>query len=306
MSNRCSTLVLCLVLVAVGLPLAAQTYTFQAFSYPYFPNVNTMPMGINNRGAVVGLINYTGAPPCSSGNNRGFKRRADGVFEKPIDDPNLTSGGTCYLSANGINQSGEISGSYYDNNRKGYSGFLINNGVFSSYLIPGSTVTSISGINGNGDFVGTSNVAPYAFVNMNGVVSHFKYPGASSTTPVGISADGTIVGYFGIHGHHQAFLRGSAGQFAPLKVPGAHSSYAYGVNNEAHQIVGVYYDGVRNRGFVYDYTTGVYTTVEYPDPNIQATVITGVNSQGVIVGWAAVNDAQGHRLPYFGFIGTPQ
>ena len=104
--------------------------------------------------------------------------------------------------------------------------------------------------------------------------------------------------YFGIHGHHQAFLRGPAGQFAPLQIPGAHSSYAYGINTAAHQIVGTYDDGVRLRGFVYDYITGTYTTVEYPDPNIQTTIITGVNSQGVIVGYAAVKDAQGHSVAH--------
>ncbi len=307
MSKLFATLLLALVLAVACLPMAAQTYIFQAFSYPYFSNVNTRPSGINNRGAVVGLIYYIGSPPCSSGYiYRGFKRRPDGVFEKPIDDPNFTSGGTCSLSAGGINNSGEISGSYYDNAGKMYSGFLINNGVFSSYLIPGSSRTYIAGINDNGDFVGTSDVAPYAFVSMNGVVSHFKYPGASSTDPSAISAGGTIVGTFGIHGHHQGFLRGPAGQFAPLKVPGAHSSYALGVNTVAHQIVGEYYDGVRYRGFVYDYVTGVYTTVEYPDPNIQATAVTGVNSQGVIVGWARITDAQGHSLPEFGFVGTPQ
>ncbi len=43
-----------------------------------------------------------------------------------------------------------------------------------------------------------------------------------------------------------------------------------------------------------------------PNINIQVTVITGVNSQGVIVGYARGLDAQGNLLPDFGFIGTPQ
>ncbi len=308
MSKRFAKLLLTLALAAACLPLAAQTYAFQAFSYSHFPNVDTYPSGINNRGAVVGTIVYVGSQPCSFGYiSRGFKRHADGVFEKPIDDPNLKSGAPyCYLNAVGINKYGEISGSYYDNYRKGESGFLINNGVFSSYLIPGSSQTAIYGINGNGDFVGLSDVLPHAFVNVNGVVSQFRYPGASSTMALGIAADDTVVGFVHISGRHQAFLRGPAGQFALLKVPGADSSYAYGINNVAHQIVGYYYDGVRNRGFVYDYITGAYTTVEYPEPNILSTVITGVNSQGVIVGYAKVTDSQGHPLPSFGFVGTPQ
>jgi len=297
-----------LILAAACLPLAAQTYTFQAFSYPYFSNVYTRPMGINNRGAVVGVIIHVSRPPCASGFIfSGFKRHADGVFEKPIADPTVTSGGDCYLVATGINKYGEIIGTYVDNNTGNYSGFLINNGVLSSYLVPGSSNSFIYGINGNGDFVGESDLRPPAFVNRNGVVSHFKYPGAGTTVPNAIAADGTIVGYFAIFGHpFQAFLRGPAGQFAPLKVPGAHASVAYGVNNAAHQIVGMYDDRIHTRGFVYDYTTGVYATVEYPDPNIAYTIITGVNSHGVIVGYASVRDAQGNLLPEFGFIGTPQ
>ena len=104
MSNRCCVLVLSLILAAACLPLAAQTYTFQAFSYPYFTNVGTFAMGINNSGAVVGFIEYLG-PPCGTGYVlRGFKRHADGVFEKPIDDPNLQTGGICYSESYGHQQ----------------------------------------------------------------------------------------------------------------------------------------------------------------------------------------------------------
>lgn len=228
MSKRFAKLLLALILTAAGLPLAAQTYIFQTFSYPYVSNVDTYPMGINNRGAVVGTITYIGRRPCVYGYiTRGFERHADGVFTKPIDDPNLKMGAPyCYLSAAGINQYGEISGSYYDNNRKGESGFLINHGVFSSFLIPGSSATAIYGINGNGDFVGSSDVLPHAFVNRKGVVSQFRYPGASSAMPLGIAADGAIVGLVHISGRHHGFLRGPAGQFALVKIPGANATYA--------------------------------------------------------------------------------
>ena len=39
MFNRFRTFVMVLIVGAACLPLAAQTYTLQAFSYPYFPNV---------------------------------------------------------------------------------------------------------------------------------------------------------------------------------------------------------------------------------------------------------------------------
>jgi hypothetical protein len=72
-----------LILGAASLPLAAQTYSLQAFTVPYAPNYQTIARGINNRGAVVGHL----FRPHSGGLTRGFKRDANGVFEPPINDP---------------------------------------------------------------------------------------------------------------------------------------------------------------------------------------------------------------------------
>lgn len=152
MSNRCPALVLSFILASACLPLAAQTYTFQALSLPYAPQSNTYAMGINNRGAVVG---YFYGPRFKF---RGFKRNADGVFEPPIDDPNALSAIYPQTYVQGINDSGVLVGYYINSNRHAYVGFLRDQGVFTDFSVttgPGDG-TYIYGINNKGDFVGQS------------------------------------------------------------------------------------------------------------------------------------------------------
>src|SRR5271169_769367 len=145
MPNRCKSLVLALALMAGCLPVAAQTYTLQAFSLPYAPQSRTFATGINNRGAVVG---YFYSPRSET---RGFKRNADGVFEPPFDDPNARS----QTYPLGINDSGVIVGYYIDANYS-YIGFLRDQGIFTDFSVKTGPRdgTYINGINNKGDFVG--------------------------------------------------------------------------------------------------------------------------------------------------------
>jgi hypothetical protein len=297
MSNRCCALVLSLILAAACLPLAAQTYTLQAFFLPYAPQSRTFATGINNRGAVIG---YFLSPKQRI---RGFKRNADGVFEPPLDDPNARS----QTYPLGINDSGVIVGYYIDPNYR-YIGFLRDQGVFTDFSVKTGPRdgTYVSGINNKGDFVGQTvgDDGERGFVDSGGVVTQFDVPGADITTPNGIAADGTIVGNIGKNGMDFGFVRGPAGGYRSFQIPGTVSIHAAAINNAAHKIVGAYLANTdRNwHGFVYDYLTGVITTVDWPDPNTLYTVITGINSQGVIVGWVNIS---GQTIP-FSFIGTPQ
>ena len=54
MSNRFTALILGLILVAGCLPLPAQTYQLQWINFRKMSDANTIALGINNRGAVVG------------------------------------------------------------------------------------------------------------------------------------------------------------------------------------------------------------------------------------------------------------
>jgi hypothetical protein len=290
MSNRCKSLVLSFIMVAGCLPLAAQTYTLQTFSIPYAPGFSTYALGINNRGAIAGYFEHWLGGPF-----RGFKRDANGVVEGPIDDPNA---GVPLTVPSGINDSGVIVG-YYGATRNFFGGFVLDHGVFTNVAI--GTSTLILGINNAGDFVGSFD--GHGFVSNHGVVSQIDFPGGGLTSCTGIATDGTIVGdHIDIFHRSHGFLRGPAGQFKAFQISGKFTT-ANGVNNAAHQIVGSYGKG---HGYVYDYITGLVTTVDWPDPNTHQTVITGVNSQGVIVGWAQIKDPQKGLQPPFSFIGTPQ
>lgn len=307
MSNRCCPLLAILILGVACLPLAAQTYSLQGFSVPYAPNYETRAWGINNRGAVVGHI----FKPHSGGLVRGFKRDANGVFEPPIDDPDpLTSAN--FLAPAGINEYGVIVGYYASASHNAYSGFLLSKGVFTDYFLQPGRNTEIRGINNKGDFVGVYvdlNYVQWAFASVNGIVTTFNYPGAdpASTIPQGIAADGAIVGYFRHNGQYWAFIRGPAGQSKAFQFPGALDTSAYGINDASHEIVGLYSTSSLGHGFVYDYISGAFTTVDWPpDPTIQATVVTGINSHGVIVGYVLTYDSQTGKQNTFGFIGTPQ
>ena len=309
MSNPCKTLALALVLGAACTPLAAQTYTLQAFSVPYAPKHNVSAYGINNRGAVVGVFYIPGNHPVS-----GFKRNANGVFEPPIQDPNSQSTlNNPYTVATGINDSGVVAGYYLNPALHSTTGFLRDNGVFTDFYVQPATDTYILGINNKGDLVGYTSInsTQHGFASMNGIVSPIDFPGGSVTIPYGIAADGTIVGDFVAKNRvTYGFIRGPAGQYKAFQVPGAGDTIPYAINNAVRKIVGSYippgqWTGIVH-GFIYDYITGVTITVDWPDQSILETAITGINSHGVIVGWVPSYDSNGHRMPAFGFIGTPQ
>lgn len=315
MSNRCCAFLLVLMLAAACLPLAAQTYSLQAFSYPHVPNTDTRAMGINDRGAVVGYFSYV--THNGSAALRGFKRDANGIFERPIDD--ITGPGTHYYTVpNGINDSGVVSGYYieYLNGGSGFSGFLLSQGVFTDFSIPPGIDTKVFGINNQGDFVGYHGGSDGRYyVTVNGVSTPLDYPHSTIIEADGIAADGTIVGTFrrnyGTDHSFWGFLRGPAAKYKPFKIPGSFRTMAYGVSSATHQIVGYYTSSPGTlglgHGFVYDYISGTFTTVDWPPgPKIIQTVVTGINSQGTIVGYVLSHDPQTNAWSAISFIGTPQ
>jgi hypothetical protein len=309
MPGHFAKLTLGLILVAGYLPLTAQTYTLQAISVPYAPNYPAHALGINNRGSVVGYFSsdINGDTPI-----RGFKRDANGVFESPINDPNSTSCLYCpFTIATGIDDSGVIVGYYTDSSGSRTVGFIRDKGVFTDFSAQADTNTFILGVNNKRDLVGVSQAVVrgpvQGFASIDGVVSPVDFPGAIVTFPYGIASDGTIVGEFLIKRRTFGFIRGPAGQYKAFQIPGAMMAVPYAVNNVAHKIAGFYViPNQTTHGFVYDYITDTTMTVDWADPTTTFTAITGINSQGVIVGWTYIYDSQGHPLPEFGFIGTPQ
>ena len=131
MSRHFVNLALRLILAAGCLPLAAQTYTLQAFTFPHEPHADTVAMGINNRGAVVGYTNVRDTRFINYG-VKAFKRDANGVFERPVDNSNATNVSQSY--ATGINDHGDIVG-FFVSPVQQTVGFLLSQGVFTEFSV---------------------------------------------------------------------------------------------------------------------------------------------------------------------------
>jgi probable HAF family extracellular repeat protein len=151
--------------------------------------------------------------------------------------------GDAYTYLSGINNSGEIVGSYLDSSFNSH-GFLYNGGTFSPINFPGVTSTYPYGINDSDQIVGEyvdSSGNGHAFLYSDGTFSTMDYPGAIGTGASGINNIGQIVGSytdssFTTHGFLYA-----EGTFTSIDYPGATGGFtaASGINDKG-QIVGTY------------------------------------------------------------------
>ena len=106
--------------------------------------------------------------------------------------------------AEGINNSGQIVGSFNVFSTLMTHGFLDINGSFITIDFPGVTgATNAYGINNTGQIVGafsgTGGLAQ-GFLDTGGSFSNIDVPGATATIPRGINDSGQIVGWYGIAG----------------------------------------------------------------------------------------------------------
>jgi uncharacterized membrane protein len=103
----------------------------------------------------------------------------------------------------------------------------------------------------------------------------------SSTLPYGINNYGAIVGRYD-DGSEQPFLRDRRGRFTTLRIPGARSAWASGINDRG-QIVGTARNGTGgDRGFLRD-AHGRITTIRVP--GAKATTAQKLNDRGQITGY---------------------
>lgn len=104
--------------------------------------------------------------------------------------------GASDTSANGINNSGVIVGSYTLAGRT--HGFKLSNGHFTTIDIKGAQSTVVSGISGNGDVAGTfvtNDLKSHGFLIHRGIVTALNFPGAiNGTVANGINNTLTVVG----------------------------------------------------------------------------------------------------------------
>jgi uncharacterized membrane protein len=168
----------------------------------------------------------------------------------PIDFP-----GARITEAEGIDNLGQVVGTWEDPVTRASHGFVFSAGVYTSIDFPGALHTTASGINDDGDIVGT----------------YYLSDASNTITAV------------------RGYVRTAAGQFTSIAVPGKAVTGVYGINN-LDQIVGTYFDvegdqvlGVH--GFVL--TNGTFTTIDFPTQPSAGPMVTyavGINDAGDIVG----------------------
>ena len=92
-----------------------------------------------------------------------------------------------------------------DNQTQGY---MIENGVFTSFMVPGSNATSAWDVNPDGAIVGQYLVGTTlrGFVKTGETYTTIHYPGSTVTRAFGINAKGDIVGNYVLGGVTRAFL----------------------------------------------------------------------------------------------------
>jgi len=215
------------------------------------------------------------------GNSHGFLRSADGGSLTTIDVP-----GASDTLATGINDAGQIVGSFADGT--GTHAFLrsADGSSFATIDVPGARDTYGAGINDAGRIVGWSfdTTRFHGFLLSDGSFATFDVPGADSTEAHGINATGQIVGTFQDSSFYtHGFLRDADGSFTTIDVPGAIAdNFDLSGINTTGQIVGWFLDATGLHGFLRN-TDGTFTTIDGPSAPGN-TRVNGINDVGQIVG----------------------
>jgi Divergent InlB B-repeat domain/FG-GAP-like repeat len=192
--------------------------------------------------------------------------------------------GAVSTSAFGINDAGQIVGSYVDSSGREH-GFLKTGSTFTTIDYPGAntTTTRATGINNSGTIVGCyyTFVAPgacyYGFMLSGGTFTTITSPGSFNTTPAGINDNTEIVG---MRGFPVTGFLWQGGSFSTIAYPGAASTYASGINDSA-AIVGSWSSASgATQGYILE--RGAFDSLAFPAAN--STNASAINEARQVVG----------------------
>ncbi len=252
----------------------AQAFTSHHVTIPGGSNV--LVTGVNDSGEMV--ANYTdtaGSSHCAA---------IAGSTITEIVDPNAVGTGpgkgtSCW----GINNSGEITGSY--SAVTWGNGFIYSGGTFTDVIYPGATAGTIAyGLNNVGQIVGSyaDNTGQFGFLYTasSGTYTKLQVPGATATLAVGVNDSGIVTfewvnSTFVFSG---AYLAG--GHYHLLNVPGATQSKARGINVHGAMVLNAQDSSGVWHGYVYAH--GTFT--QFDVANATNTYSFGINSLGQLVG----------------------
>jgi hypothetical protein len=200
----------------------------------------TFAYSINDRGSIVGAYVDT--------TYHGFLRDASGtitVFDPP---------GSTLTIPETINQSGFISGAYYDSASLIHGFILSPAGNYTILNVPGASGQGTAGaiINDRGQVAGvyTDGISEYGYVrSAGGAYTTFHISGAADTEAGAINDLGEIAGVENkASGLNAGFVRSSSGNITVFQVPGAgvaqeedQGTVAVSINSSG-TVAGYYYD----------------------------------------------------------------
>ncbi|MBI3475218.1 MAG: hypothetical protein HY010_05775 [Acidobacteria bacterium] len=215
------------------------------------------------------------------------------AFSQSFQYTTLQVPGSSYTVALGINNSGQIVGSFVVNDKQ--SGFLYSGGSFQTIACPNSSFTIAQGINDSGVIVGWCDPTGSAqgFIYQNGNFAYLNYPGSTLTALMGVNDLGDIVGVYQLGSQFGFVYRNGV-----FKTLGTARS-ANGINQS--ETIAANICGARCHGIVKAKTKKGWTVVQKVQyPGAASTGLGGINDNGDLSGaWGPTQDGQQEGFVYF-------
>lgn len=166
--------------------------TFEVVKYP--GSVNEIPQRILPDGTIIGCRH-----------DHDTMASMDGMM---ITRDGATEIGRFASMNNGATPNGRFIVGFYTSMSGQAKGYTIDDGVFSDFMVPGSTQTNAWDVDPRGDIVGVYRNAAgfHGFVRTTGGYTSLDVPGASATRAFGVNARGDIVGAYVLAGATHGFL----------------------------------------------------------------------------------------------------
>jgi hypothetical protein len=216
----------------------------------------------------------------------------------------------------GINNRGQIAG-YFGSGAKGHpnKGYVLNLSQPSSFVnenFPGGKQTQVIGINNTGVTVGfwsaqnkkSESNNNFGFYTLHGQFHSVQFPTGNNSKPpvnqlLGVNDSDIAVGFYtGAKGQAHAYAYSiPGGWFHRIRIPGAMSSTASGINNRG-DIAGFY---TGRGGVTHGFLLGAHGHLyRLSVPGASSTMAFGVNDNREVVGTYMVGS--GNNAKSFGFI----
>lgn len=223
-----------------------------------------------------------------------------------VDEPDAGTQPNDVTDITGLNDLGQVTGTYTCSNASGCGFVRDQYGNYTSFVVPGATDTWGGGINNSGVIAGgytpDDGADLYGFIrDASGNITNFAVSNARDTFVQAINATSQIVGtytddtYFNSHG----FIRSPTGGIVTFDAPGAVQTYAVAISNNG-SVAGYHVDSsdpnaVRH-GFYRD-AQGNITSFDVPGAGTgetQGTLAMGINAAGTITGSYADSNSISH------------